>query len=354
MTAKRDCEDGCSPSVFASGGSKAPEGERAYEDGVPPWHDGGGRESLEGPRFELAIGDEAYPPALADIPDPPERIFGIGNPSALEVGVAIIGSRKATPYGLTCTERFAELVAARGLTIIAGGAVGCDLAAHKRAVDLGTPTVVVFGSGADVTYPRRGRDVFQRAIDQGGAVISENPWGTHPLPRYFPKRNRIIAGLAALLVIVEAGYPSGTMTTADAALEQGKEVAVVPGAITSPASVGSNRLLAQGATPLFDEDSLDDALASAFQRHPFCLPQAQGGGDASRTGFSPVPDDVLASDDVLSALAAQPLRADELAEHFDFSASELAARLAAYEMDGLVERDRAGMYHVRALVRGRS
>ena len=318
---------------------------------LPGWYEKSG--ALVGPRFELALGDELYPDALAEIDDPPKRIYGIGNPASLVPGVAIIGARKATPYGITCTERFAGLVAVRGLTIIAGGAIGCDLAAHETAVDMGTPTVVVFGSGADVTYPKRGADVFQRAIDQGGAVISENTWGTPPLPGCFPRRNRIIAGLAALLVIVEAGLPSGTISTADAALSQGKEVAVVPGAITSPASAGSNKLLTQGATPLVDEDSLDDALAAAFRRMPSESGESPGPevDGAPALGFLPASEEMLAADEVLAALAAQPYRLDELLDCFDISAAELAARLSGYEMAGLVERDRGGMYHARARVR---
>lgn len=300
---------------------------------------------LQGMHFEIELGSPGYPSILADIPDPPRRIYGIGDPAALQPGVAIIGARKATPYGITCTERFAAHIARRGLTIIAGGAIGCDLQAHKTALEMKVPTIVVFGSGADVVYPKRGLEVFQQAIDQGGAVISENPWGTPPQPAYFPQRNRIIAGLAVLLVIAEAGLPSGTFSTADAALAQGKEVAVVPGAITSPNSAGSNRLLCQGATPIVDADSLDDALQDAFERYPF--PMAQPGPSSVQ-----LPDaELLEQDELLKALSAQAYRPDELTAYFGISASELVSRLSQYEMQGLVERGRGGLYHARALVR---
>lgn len=304
-----------------------------------------GYPELSGPRFELSLGEEGYPEPLAQIPDPPERIFGVGDPAALRPGVAVIGARKATPYGLTCAERFAARAARRGLTVVAGGAIGCDLAAHSAAVELGAPTVVVFGSGADVVYPKRGAATFQKAVDQGGAVISENPWGTPPLPGYFPPRNRIIAGLSFLLVIVEAGLPSGTFSTADAALSQGKEVAVVPGAITSPASSGSNRLLCQGALPVVDDESFDDALDAAWERCP--VPVVELAGPEAH----PPDPEAVEADEVLSALAAEALRPEELSAYFGIPPSELASRLSHYEMEGLVERGRGGVYHLRALVR---
>lgn len=302
-------------------------------------------EVLKGQRFELKLEDAQYPSILRDIPDPPQVLYGIGDPAALQPGVAIIGSRKATPYGLTCTERFASYAARKGLTIIAGGARGCDLAAHRTAVELETPTVVVFGSSSDVVYPKSGRAVFQRAIDQGGAVISEQPWGTPPLPPLFPQRNRIIAGLAVLLVIAEAGLPSGTFSTADAALLQGKEVAVVPGAITSPNARGSNRLLCQGATPVIDYDTFDDCLEQAFVRHPFAMvqdsPVAEGDGM----------QELLEQDDVLRALSADAYRPEELSAYFGFSCAELARRLSQYEIQGLVERGRDGRYQLKAYMR---
>lgn len=300
--------------------------------------------SLQGTRFELHLGERGYPNVLAAIPDPPACLYGIGNPAALVAGVAIIGARKATPYGLACTERFAAHVARRGLPIIAGGAIGCDLAAHRTAVDLEARTIVVFGSSPDILYPKRGRDVFQRAIDQGGAVVSESPWGTPPLPGLFVQRNRIIAGLSRLIVIAEAGLPSGTFSTADAALAQGKEVAVVPGAITSPTSAGANRLLAQGALPLIDEDALDDALAMAFSDVPVTF--ACDGTGQLGLDFSGVE-----SDELLRVLAAQPAYLDELASSMHMQPSKAAARLSRLELAGSVERGRDGRYHVLVPVR---
>lgn len=304
----------------------------------------GASASLEGPRFELALGDPEYPSCLASIPNPPKRIYGIGDVGALGPGIGIIGARKASPYGISCAEHFARHAARRGLTIVAGGARGCDLAAHRMAVQEGAPTVIVFGSGADVVYPKQGRATFQAAIEHGGAVISEQPWGSAPLGAFFPQRNRIIAGLSILLLIAEAGLPSGTFSTADAALSQGIDVAVVPGAISSPNARGSNRLLRQGALPVVDLESFDDCLDDALARSP--LPQVM---------VSQVPAEVadmeeLASDEVLRALSSQAYRLDELSACFGIPAPQLAARLSRYEMQGLVGRSRDGRYQVLAHV----
>lgn len=296
---------------------------------------------LDGPRFEIDIASDEYPAILRDTPDPPRVLRGIGNPAALRPGIAIIGSRKATPYGLACAEAFASHIASRGIPIISGGAMGCDQCAHRMALDAGCPTVVVFGSGADVTYPKRGRELFQRVIDAQGAVISENPWGTQPLRPTFVRRNRIIAGLAALVLIVEAGLPSGTFSTADAALRANRDVAAVPGSITSPNSRGTNHLIAQGAYCIVDTETLDSAIELAWAHSMYELlfdRVAKGEGDAC--------DDLIGDDPVLRALAAEALSAQQLAAYFDFSPGELSRRLAQYELDNLIQRGMDGRYQL--------
>lgn len=303
---------------------------------------------LDGPRFEIDIASEEYPAILRDTPDPPRVLRGIGNPAALRPGIAIIGSRKATPYGLACAEAFASHIASRGIPIISGGAMGCDQCAHRMALDAGCPTVVVFGSGADVTYPKRGRALFQRVIDAQGAVISENPWGTQPLRPTFVRRNRIIAGLAALVLIVEAGLPSGTFSTADAALRANRDVAAVPGSITSPNSRGTNHLIAQGAYCVVDTETLDSAIELAWAHSMYELLSdrvTKGEGDAC--------DDLIGDDPVLRALAAEALSAQQLAAYFDFSPGELSRRLASCELDNLVQRGMDGRYQLVPRRQGR-
>lgn len=296
---------------------------------------------LNGPRFEIDIASAEYPAILRDTPDPPRVLRGIGNPGALQPGVAIIGSRKATPYGLACAEMFASHIASRGIPIISGGAMGCDQCAHRAALDGGCPTVVVFGSGADVTYPKRGRELFQRVIDAQGAIISEQPWGTQPLRPTFVRRNRIIAGLAALVLIVEAGLPSGTFSTADAALRANRDVAAVPGSITSPNSRGTNYLIAQGAYTIVDTDTLDSAIDFAWAHSMYAL---LAGKVAEDEGGAV--DDLAGDDPVLRALAAEALSAQQLAAYFDYSPGELSRRLAQYELDNLIQRGIDGRYQL--------
>ena len=204
-----------------------------------------------------------YPSALLTVEGPPQHLYYVGHKEALDQpALAIVGSRQATEYGLGCARVFARRAAERGLAVVSGGAIGCDQAAHQGALDIGVPTIVVLGCGADVIYPGRARALFADIIASGGVLISELPWQTPPLGWAFRRRNRLIAGLGLATLIIEAGLPSGTFSTADATLEQGKDLLAIPGSIFSKQSRGSNRLIAQGAYPVIDTASFDDALAS--------------------------------------------------------------------------------------------
>lgn len=261
--------------------------------------------STEGPRWEIARGGAGYPEALLRADKPPERLYIIGDPAALEEGLAIVGARKATPYGAGCARRFARAAAERGITIISGGARGCDGAAHEAALAAEGRTVAFLGGGPDVTYPSEHAGLFQRIVNGGGALVSEYPWGTAPLPWMFRNRNRLIAALARATLIVEAGLPSGTFSTADHALAASRDVLVVPGAITAASSRGANRLLYQGATPVVDDDSFSDVLFSLFG----CLKQQEaptkkgkGGPVGAKAPTCPV----------AAALAVEPLSMEAL------------------------------------------
>lgn len=295
---------------------------------------------LSGPRFELDIGSVEYPAILRDSPDPPHVLYGIGNVGALQPGVAVIGSRKASPYGLACAKLFSDRIAARGIPLVSGGARGCDQCAHRAALDHDSTTVVVFGSAPDVTYPKRGHALFQSVIDAGGVVISEQPWGTQPLRGTFVRRNRIIAGLAALVLIVEAGMPSGTFSTADAALKANRDVAAVPGAISSPNSKGTNHLISQGAFAVVDEESLDCVLDIAWMHNTYTMFEAAADDSLARM------ECVIGDDPILRALAAEALSAQELAAYFDYSVGELSRRLSQYELDAIIQRGRDGRYQL--------
>ncbi|MCL1799484.1 MAG: DNA-processing protein DprA [Eggerthellaceae bacterium] len=292
---------------------------------------------VAGERFVLHEGMDGYPDAFRQIADPPGALYVIGDRHALVEGLAVIGARKATPYGIACARLFADRAAERGVTVISGGAYGCDSAAHRAAVERGRPTVVFLGGGLDELYPAAHRGLFQEVVDAGGALVSENAWDYPPLPHTFRARNRLIAGLARATLIVEAGLPSGTFSTADEALAANREVLVVPGSITSAASRGANRLLYQGATPVVGIESFDDILSSLF-----CLPErehATGGGPREGKGV----------DALLGALQASPLRMDELlalveAEGAPDAMESLMTRLAGLQKLGAIARYPDGRY----------
>ena len=157
---------------------------------------------LAGGRTVLEHGEEGYPDALMSVKNPPKRLFVVGDPGALQDGLAVVGARKATPYGLSCARRFARMAAEAGVCVISGGARGCDAQAHQGALEGGGRTVVVLGSGCDELYPAEHYALFQKVIDQGGAVVSEQEWGFPPLPYAFRARNRIIAGLSRGTLVV--------------------------------------------------------------------------------------------------------------------------------------------------------
>ncbi|MDO4183268.1 MAG: DNA-processing protein DprA [Coriobacteriia bacterium] len=321
---------------------------------------------LEGPRTELSFYDPSFPQALRVIPRPPEKLYVIGNVGALQEGLAIIGARKATPYGLGCVTRFGRLAALRGLCIISGGARGCDAQAHKCALECGAPTVVVLGGGCDQLYPKEHYSLFQRVIDAGGAVISENPWEFPALPYCFRERNRLIAGLAKATLIVEAGLPSGTFSTADEALAASKDVLVVPGSIMSPNSAGANHLIAQGATPIVDDETFQDALFSVFgllrqetaagkqveqaEQGERDLRDEQGKQGKQEVRGDADEQDEEAGDPLLEALLAGPCHREDLlavAEHCcegQDAVKWISGRIAQYEVYGLVQRYPDGRY----------
>lgn len=317
-------------------------------------------EVLRGPRSVIKRGDAAFPPLLERVASPPKELFVIGCPDVLfRPALAVVGARKATPYGKGCARRFARLASLRGICIVSGGARGCDAEAHRAALEAGGPTVAFLGGGCDRVYPPENIALFQRIVESGGAVASEREWGFPPVPYAFRARNRLIAGISQATLIVEAGLPSGTFSTADEALAVGAEVLAVPGSITSASSRGANRLIAQGATPIVDDESFLDALLGVYG----CLRQetadagcALGAGESQALqGRRPegahggpalsARDGGAAPEPLLAALSAEPIgmeRLCALAETFapagEDAWSWLSVRIAELEATGLVRR----------------
>lgn len=238
---------------------------------------------LKGERQVISFDDPLYPELLKEIPDPPKQLYVIGSLEGFKQGLAISGPRKATEYGRSWAGLMAQSASLNGASIVTGGARGIDEAAIRAVVSLcedairlneagmsddyplPQPQYVVLGGGCDVVYPAENLDLFQKVIDQGGAIISEYEWEIEPQAWQFRARNRIIAGMCKALLIPEAGLPSGTFITADYALEFGREVWAIPGPIDSPQSKGTNTLIAQGATCIYDDESFADAIYSVFQ-----------------------------------------------------------------------------------------
>lgn len=201
-----------------------------------------------GIRF-LPRSDPGFPAWLRQVPDAPHWLFVTGVlPEA--PGVAVVGSRRATRYGVDVAERIGRVLGGSGATVVSGMALGVDGAAHRGCLEVGGHTVAVLGSGIDVWYPRAHRPLGRQILDRGGAIVSEYPPGTTPEPWRFPLRNRIVSGLSRAVVVAEAAERSGALITARLALDQNLDVFAVPGDIDRPTSVGSNLLIRDGAWPM--------------------------------------------------------------------------------------------------------
>jgi DNA processing protein len=259
------------------------------------------------------------PELLRQIHDPPRALFLRGAADAeilARPAVAIVGARACSPYGAEVARMLGRELAAAGLVVVSGLARGIDGEAHRGAVDASGLTVAVLGCGIDRDYPAAHAELARRICERG-LVVSEYEPGVEPAPWRFPARNRIIAGLAAVTVIVEARERSGALITADFALEGGRDVFAVPGEITSSLATGTNRLLRQGAAPLTSAEDVLELFGLAASQRP--RPPAVGATAAK----------------VLERLADGAASADELARATDLEPGPLAAALAELELVGL-------------------
>ncbi|HJV05661.1 MAG TPA: DNA-processing protein DprA, partial [Actinomycetota bacterium] len=205
------------------------------------------RAALGSARARVACpGDPEYPPAVLDLVDPPACLFLRGRPLPTGPAIAVVGARLCSPYGLEMTSAIASGVAAAGVVAVSGAALGIDAAAHRGALRVDGHTVAVLGSGVDVPHPRSNRRLIED-IARVGTVVSEYPPGTPPAPRRFPARNRIIAALSRAVVVVEGAAGSGSLLTADFAVDLHRDVMAVPGPVTSPLSEAPHALIRDGA-----------------------------------------------------------------------------------------------------------
>ena len=266
----------------------------------------------------LARSDSAFPPLLRAVHDPPAGLFVRGAAEVDLLGraaVAIVGARSCSPYGAQVARMLGRELAAAGLVVVSGLARGIDGEAHRGALDAGGVTVAVLGCGIDRDYPASHAELAAR-IRATGLAVSEYAPGVEPAPWRFPARNRIIAGLCAATVVVEARERSGALITADLALEEGREVFAVPGEITSALSRGTNDLLRLGATPLTGSGDVLELFGLS--------PAAATAVDLSET-----------ADNVLGRLRDGPASADELARATRLGADALASALTELELAGV-------------------
>lgn len=204
--------------------------------------------------------DENYPSKLRNLSPPPSTIYTIGEIPEKKLSIAIVGTRKPTNYGRAVTEELAGRLAERGAVIISGLAYGIDSIAQESALKSDGQVVAVLPSGLDRIYPANHRSLAERIVQGEGSLVSEYPAGTPPLQYRFLERNRLVSGLADVVIVTEASLRSGTTNTVSHALEQGKDIYAVPGPITSPMSAGCNNMIAQGAQPITNIESFVDTL----------------------------------------------------------------------------------------------
>lgn len=261
--------------------------------------------------------------AILDCVEPgAKKIYYQGQlPSRRLPTVAIVGSRKPTSYGREVTDRLSREIASKGVVIVSGLALGVDGIAHQAALDAGGLTIAVSPAGLHKIYPSTNRGLGDKIINSGGAIISEYPAGSEPMRHHFLERNRLVSGLADAVIITEAASRSGTLNTAAHALNQGKDVFVVPGNITSPMSVGCNQLLRQGANPIL---SADDVLS-------ILMPDVSRNVDLQPRGSNQIENDII------SLLKSGLRSGDDIAGQLTYSAHEFSTALTMLEINGIIK-----------------
>ncbi len=292
----------------------------------------------------ISIQDGRYPQRLREIFDPPLLLFSLGRTELLEShGVAIVGTRRPTPYGVAATERLSADLARAGLTIISGMARGIDTAAHKSALAAAGDTVAVLGCGVDVLYPADNRKLYED-ISRRGLLVTEFPMGAPAYPQNFPIRNRIVSGLSLGVLIVEGAQHSGSAITARLAMDQGRDVFAIPGNITSKMSWGPNLLIKQGAKLVQEWTDVTNELPLAVRQNLVAKAQqkvlSEGIDPASALPeVSDVPLKVLAQKLLKVLQVDVPQQLEALVESFhEVSSSELISALFDLEMSGLVRQ----------------
>lgn len=279
----------------------------------------------------LTLADPDYPQLLLDIPDPPAILYAKGRIDLLAVtALAVVGSRNATAQGISNAEKFSEAISHGGITIVSGMALGIDAAAHEGGLRAAGSTVAVIGTGPDIVYPARNHALAHRIAD-AGCLLSEYPLGTPAIAANFPRRNRLISGLARAVLVVEAAAQSGSLITARMAGEQGRDVFAIPGSIHSPLAKGCHQLIKQGAKLV---ECAQDVLE---ELQPSPLSQPRPASHAS-PGIQSMPSPLL------EAMGYDPVDPDTLALRCSMQIADVHAQLLTLEMNGTVEMLAGGLF----------
>lgn len=272
----------------------------------------------------LCWDDPLFPPLLKEISDPPPILYVLGSPQLLSApGIAMVGARAASSYGLQVAERLAMELSRHDLVITSGLALGIDTAAHRGALAAGGKTIAVMGCGLDIIYPSQNQKLHGQ-IAAHGAIISESPLGTQPEAFRFPARNRIISGLSLGVVVVEAAHRSGTLITAHQALEQGRDVFAIPGRIDSPKSEGCHRLIQEGAKLVHSAADILEELALTTLASPPATTRPQA---------PPLPEE---EGKIFSLLEVYPRNIEEIIQAAQLPAQRISEILLHLELQGLV------------------
>ena len=288
----------------------------------------------------LAWGEPGFPRALAAIPDPPPIISALGHLDLLDRNsVAVVGARNASGVGRRFARGLAAELGAGGLVVVSGLARGIDAEAHAGALAHGT--VAAQAGGIDVVYPAENQALYE-SIRDAGALVSEQPLGLEPQARHFPRRNRIVSGLALGVVVVEASRRSGSLITARLALEQGREVFAVPGSPLDPRHGGTNLLIRQGAVLTESAEDVLSSLAGMTSRRLGETPEAPAGIGISSKEISELDVTDADRERVMAALGPTPLLVDELVRQCQLTAAEVMIVMLELELAGRVIRHPGG------------
>ena len=280
--------------------------------------------------YSVFRGQEGYPERLMPFADMPSRLFVRGTlPADRQKTAAIVGARMCTAYGKSQAAFFAQVLAANGVAVISGLACGIDAAAHEGALRGNGRTFAVLGCGVDICYPKQNYPLMRRMLENRGGVLSEFPPGAEPLPWHFPIRNRMISALADVVIVIEAKEKSGSLITADYALDQGKAVFALPGRTTDDTSRGCNRLIAQGAGIALSPEAILEELGVKRAGKKRAAGHSRYGKEAEL---------------VLKTLASEPQNLARLVGSTGIPLQDLTGILLALEIDGAIEENPPGVY----------